>query len=163
MLSLDSDKDPCCPPPFRRSIGQASRISPPSYVVEPKLDGLSIELVYEEGLLTGAATRGNGLQGEGRDRERPDDLLDSTETEERFAAPIHPFFRSEARSSCELRPSKPSTSDWSPTGRAPFANPRNAAAGSLRQLDPRLTAHSPSRHLPLRHFVGPRARTGQPN
>ena len=112
------------------------------YVVEPKLDGASVELVYEGGRLTRAATRGDGQRGEGitenvrtigsvplalRDTERPvpDFLALRAEVIMRLAA----FESLNARLLEE--------------DRAPFANPRNAAAGSLRQLDPHITASRP--------------------
>ncbi len=66
MLSLDSDADPEAVRRFddrlRKAVGEDAEIR---YVVEPKLDGASVELVYEAGHLTRAATRGDGDRGEG--------------------------------------------------------------------------------------------------
>jgi DNA ligase (NAD+) len=66
MLSLDSDPSPEAVERFdervRKAVGSETRIE---YVLEPKLDGASVELVYEDGLLTRAATRGDGVRGEG--------------------------------------------------------------------------------------------------
>ncbi len=112
------------------------------YVVEPKLDGASIELVYEDGLLARAVTRGDGVRGEGvtenartihsvplrlrdADREVPAFLALRAEVIMRLGA-------FEALNARLLESDRP-----------PFANPRNAAAGSLRQLDPRITAARP--------------------
>jgi len=69
MLSLDSTKEPADVERFvdrvRRGLGVEPENPGPTWILEPKLDGVSIELVYEEGVLTRAVTRGNGRQGEG--------------------------------------------------------------------------------------------------
>ena len=64
MLSLDSTKDESELRRFDDRIRKAVD-RPFEYLVEPKLDGASLELVYEEGILTRAVTRGNGMEGEG--------------------------------------------------------------------------------------------------
>ena len=113
-----------------------------AYTLEPKLDGASIELVYEAGRLARAATRGDGVVGEeitanartipavplrlrGGDRPPPARLAVRGEVIMRLGD----FERLNER--------------LLEQGREPFANPRNAAAGALRQLDPRLTAEKP--------------------
>lgn len=117
--------------------------SPVSYTVEPKMDGVAVELVYRQGRLMSAATRGDGLQGElitenvrtiGQVPLKlltdtisvPPDLLEVRG--EIFIG--HKGFAKLNQK--RLRKDLP-----------PFANPRNAAAGSLRQLDARLTAKRP--------------------
>ena len=112
------------------------------YVAEPKYDGLSIELIYEDGNLTTAATRGDGNTGE--------NVLSNVKT----IAEIPLKLRSEKNESPaklvvrgEVFMLKEEFNDFNKTreekGENPFANPRNAAAGSLRQLDPKITAERP--------------------
>lgn len=110
------------------------------YVMEPKIDGLACSLVYENGKLVRAATRGDGVVGENvtanvrtiraipltltvPEGEEVPELLD---VRGEVYMPRHEFMRLN-----EERAEK---------GEAEFANPRNAAAGSLRQLDPQVTA-----------------------
>ena len=112
------------------------------YVLEPKLDGVSVELVYEGGMLARASTRGDGMRGEGvtenvrtiksvplrlstKKRKAPKVLAVRGEV----LMPIAAFEKLNAR--------------LAEDGKEPFANPRNAAAGSLRQLDPKITASRP--------------------
>jgi len=111
-------------------------------VVEPKLDGLAIELVYENGLLVTAATRGDGITGE--DVTSNVRTIRSVPLHLRRAAPP----RLEVRAEIVLLREDLRTLNERlvAEGEAPFANPRNAAAGSIRQLDPRVTS---SRKLEL--------------
>jgi DNA ligase (NAD+) len=110
------------------------------YSAEPKLDGLAVSLVYEQGRLVRAATRGDGFTGEDvthnvrtiravpvhlRGRTLPDRL----EVRGEVYMPRDGFAALNARLVAD--------------GARPFVNPRNAAAGSLRQLDPRVTAARP--------------------
>ncbi len=141
MLSLDSSAAEAALQRFderlRRALGGEV-----AYVVEPKLDGASVELVYEEGVLVRGSTRGDGRKGEGvtenlrtipavplrlRDEERP--------------APRVLAVRGEVL--MELEAFEGLNERLLAEGKAPFANPRNAAAGALRQLDTRLTAQRP--------------------
>jgi len=115
------------------------------YVVEPKLDGLAVELIYENGAFVQGSTRGDGVNGEdvtqnlrtvgglGANRGVPEQLAgeppprlevrgEALLQKEHFAAMNRIIVRQ---------------------GGEPFANPRNAAAGSLRQLDWRITANRP--------------------
>lgn len=110
------------------------------YVMEPKIDGLACSLIYENGRLVRAATRGDGSVGENvtanvrtirsiplvlkaADGEEVPELLD---VRGEVYMPRHEFMRlNEERAEA---------------GESEFANPRNAAAGSLRQLDPQVTA-----------------------
>lgn len=112
------------------------------YTAEPKMDGLAIELVYERGILRQASTRGDGINGEEVShnvrtiRSIPLRLLDT----------YKPFpERLEVRGEVymQIRDFKEFNRKRNQDGEAPFANPRNAAAGSLRQLDPRITAERP--------------------
>ncbi|MHB8188636.1 MAG: NAD-dependent DNA ligase LigA [Dermatophilaceae bacterium] len=121
------------------------------YLCELKIDGLAINLLYERGRLVRAATRGDGRTGE--------DVTNNVRTIEGIPHQLngtkHPgsievrgevFFPVEAFA--ELNAALVEA------GKAPFANPRNAAAGSLRQKDPRVTASRPLRMLV--HGIGAR-------
>jgi len=105
------------------------------YVVEPKIDGLSVALTYENGIFVQGATRGDGYTGE-----------DVTENLKMIrilplvlpSAPRRLVVRGEA-----FMPKKAFArlnEERENSGEPPFANPRNAAAGSIRQLDPKVTA-----------------------
>jgi DNA ligase (NAD+) len=142
MLSLDSGGDEDAVRRFDTRLRSALGDDDIRYVVEPKLDGLSVELVYEGGRLVRAATRGDGRVGEditANVRTIPSVPLALRSQEQ--AAPallalrgeaiilLEDFERLNARLTQENKPA--------------FANPRNAAAGSLRQLDPSVTAQRP--------------------
>ncbi|HEY7379778.1 MAG TPA: NAD-dependent DNA ligase LigA [Gaiella sp.] len=116
---------------------------PVAYVVEPKIDGSAVSLVYERGVLVRGATRGDGERGEdvtqnlrtidvvplrmrSADGEQPPPLV---EVRGEIYFPLTGFARfNDAQVAA---------------GKKPAPNPRNAAAGSLRQLDPRVTAARP--------------------
>ena len=106
----------------------------PTYVVEPKVDGLSISVHYRHGLLVTAVTRGDGLVGE--------DVTANVRTIRSIPLRLlHAVLSLEARGEVYM----PRVSfqqlnrEREEAGDPPFANPRNAAAGSLRLLDPRVT------------------------
>lgn len=113
-----------------------------AYTFEPKLDGLAVELVYEDGLLTIGSTRGDGLVGENITpnlktiRSIPLRLSEKT-------AQTYPLL--EVRGEVILRKSdfRRLNRQQEELGLEPFANPRNAAAGSVRQLDSRITVSRP--------------------
>jgi len=112
------------------------------YTFEPKLDGLAVELVYEDGALTVGSTRGDGTVGENITpnlktvRSIPLGLSDKT---------ARKYPRLEVRGEVIMRKSDFAklNKHQEEMGLAPFANPRNSAAGSLRQLDSRITAARP--------------------
>jgi len=112
------------------------------YVCEPKLDGLAVELVYENGLLVVASTRGDGSIGE--------DITANVRTIKsvplrllKHGLPIPQRLEVRGEVILDIRGfeqlNRQREEDREPT----FANPRNAAAGSLRQLDPTITASRP--------------------
>jgi DNA ligase (NAD+) len=143
MLSLDSDQDPEALRRFddrvRKALGEDAAVV---YLVEPKLDGLSIELVYEDGLLTLASTRGDGRQGEDVTANiRTIRTVPLRLSERERAVPSLLSVRGEViiRSAEFARLNQRLIGE----GKEPFANPRNSAAGSLRQLDPGLAASRP--------------------
>lgn len=109
-------------------------INNPTYTVEPKMDGLSGSLIYEKGLLVRVATRGNGLVGE--------NITANGKTIKSIPLRIKKDIDIEVRG--EIYMSKASfekaNKEREANGEALFANPRNAAAGSVRQLDSKITA-----------------------
>jgi len=127
-----------------------SRSDPLDYVLEPKFDGLSVELVYQEGVLVQASTRGDGVTGEDVTanvrtiRSIPLRLKPRNPGSDLFGPPALPRLlevRGEVFMPVERFEELNRTREQA--GEPPFANPRNAAAGSLRQLDPRVTAGRP--------------------
>jgi len=127
---------------IKRFLGISEKVE---YVVEPKMDGVAVELIYENGIFVAGSTRGDGIKGE--------DITQNLKTIK--SIPLHMLDREEKipellevrgevymtiekfKELNELRMNE---------GQSLFANPRNAAAGSLRQLDPSITA---KRHLDI--------------
>lgn len=115
------------------------------FAVEPKMDGLAVELVYEEGLFTKGSTRGDGYTGE--------DVTLNLRTVRTIPLHLAPDIRKKAvpPKRLEVRGEvflpldsfKKLNTEREKKGEPVFANPRNAAAGSLRQLDPKVTASRP--------------------
>ena len=127
-----------------RASGDAERAGAAvTYMAEPKLDGLAISLVYEDGRLVQAATRGDGETGE--------DVTANVRTVRPIPLHLGDRLGDDARGVLEvrgevfmrrsefLRLNERLEAD----GQRGFMNPRNAAAGSLRQLDPKVTARRP--------------------
>jgi len=122
-----------------RATNHEPRTTSFTYLVEPKVDGVSMSLLYEDRRLVRAATRGNGTVG--------DDVTANVRTIKAVPLTLPP----EAPETLEVRGEVYMTRDGfvklnmreEEAGREPFANPRNAAAGSLKQLDPREAANRP--------------------
>lgn len=117
---------------------------PISYMAEPKLDGLAVELVYENGLFVQGSTRGNGIVGE--------DITAQLRTVPSIPLRLQentiPLLEVRGEVFMDRDGFDKLNRDREEIGEPLFANPRNAAAGSLRQLDPKITAQRP-----LRFFV----------
>ncbi|NOX96534.1 MAG: NAD-dependent DNA ligase LigA [Nitrospirae bacterium] len=109
-------------------------------VVEPKLDGCAVELVYEEGLFVRGSTRGDGMTGEDVTWNLKM-LRDIPQRLKGISIPDYLEVRGEVY--IKVEKFKELNSGQAKRGEKLFANPRNAAAGSLRQLDPKVTASRP--------------------
>ena len=110
------------------------------YVCEPKMDGLAVSLAYERGEFTIGATRGDGTTGE--------DVTQNLRTVKSLPLrlAVHqppPLFEVRGEVFLPLEAFQRMNREREENGEEPFANPRNAAAGSIRQLDPRITARRP--------------------
>ncbi len=110
-----------------------------TFVVEPKLDGLAVELVYLDGRLEGAGTRGDGRVGE--------DVTHTLSTVRNVPLSLRPPFPRRLAVRGEVLYPLAGFLDMNARrtreGEKPFENPRNAAAGTVRQLDPRVAAARP--------------------
>ena len=143
MLSLDASGDGDDVRDFddrvRRELARESYDGEVSYVCEPKYDGLSIELVYEDGILERAATRGDGREG--------DDVTENVRTIRsiplRLAGDPPEFLAVRGEIYIPLDAFRAFNRERVERGDEPFANPRNAAAGTIRQLDPTVVAQRP--------------------
>ncbi|MCQ4162078.1 NAD-dependent DNA ligase LigA [Roseomonas sp. GC11] len=165
MLSLDNAFAPEDFAEFTRSIRRFLRLDEAEvlrFVAEPKIDGLSVNLTYENGIFVRGATRGDGTEGE--DITRNLETFSEAILPRRLAAPFPAqieirgevfmtkadflaFREEQARLAEEREQRRARGEKVGPEIRIP-ANPRNAAAGSLRQLDPEIT-----RSRPLRLFA----------
>ena len=114
--------------------------SPIEYTVEPKMDGLAVELVYENGKLTVAATRGDGYTGENVTANIKTILTVPLKLFSIENAGIPRLLEARGEVYMEKEEFKKLNQKRVDEDLPPFANPRNAAAGSLRQLDPKVTA-----------------------
>ena len=120
----------------RRAAERLGTDEPLEYLAEPKLDGLAVTAIYRAGLLERAATRGDGFKGE--------DVTANVRTIRAFPLRLH----GKAPALLEVRGEvfmprrgfERLNREAEARGEKTFVNPRNAAAGSLRQLDPRITA-----------------------
>jgi len=129
----------------QRGLADAYGAVEPAVVAELKIDGLAVALTYDNGQLDVAATRGNGEVGE--------DITHNIRTVHRIPLRVPPDGANnaappqhmEVRGEVFMRKSEfeALNTRLRASGEDPFANPRNAAAGSLRQLDPRVTAERP--------------------
>lgn len=117
-----------------RRLAGAERVE---YVAELKIDGVAVTLTYEEGLFVRGATRGDGVQGE----DVTQNLRTIGSIPLRLTRPVTLDVRGEVYMTKEGF--RALNERRAATGEPLFANPRNASAGSLRQLDPKVTAQRP--------------------
>lgn len=149
MLSLDNCFSPEELSAWAARVSRDASRSDFHYLCELKIDGLAVNLLYERGRLVRALTRGDGRTGE--------DVTNNVKTIEhiphQLAGSDHPT-RVEIRGEVyfPLEAFGDLNASLIEAGKAPFANPRNSAAGSLRQKDPRVTATRPL-HM-LVHGIG---------
>lgn len=122
---------------IKRFLGLSSK-EKIEYIAEPKFDGLSCEIVYRDGILEVASTRGDGITGEDVTpnvktiKSVPLRLLDYVD--------IPPYIEIRGEVLMSKKDFEELNRELIKRGEKPFANPRNAASGSLRQLDPSITA-----------------------
>lgn len=141
MLSLDSIMAKADVLAFDARVKRDLKVATVTYTAEPKYDGLSVELVYDGGFFVRGATRGDGTTGEEVTvnlrtiRSLPLQLRDGKEV------PAHLVTRGEVY--MKLDEFQQLNRRITERGEEPFANPRNAASGALRQLDSRITAGRP--------------------
>ncbi|GAB3956745.1 NAD-dependent DNA ligase LigA [Streptomyces sparsus] len=144
MLSLDNAFSDEELDSWAERLGRELEGLPHHFLCEHKIDGLAVNLTYENGRLTRAATRGDGRTGEDitpnvrtiddiPERLTGEDVPSLVEIRGEVFFPMARFQELNARLVAD--------------GKPPFANPRNAAAGSLRQKDPKVTASRPLRML----------------
>lgn len=125
---------------YKRAV-EAAGGAAPEFVVEPKVDGTAVEVVYEKGLFVGGSTRGDGDVGE--------DITDNLRTIRglplrlKGASPERLELRGEVY--FPVKDFEKMNRELAAKGEKTFMNPRNSAAGSLRQLDPKITASRPLR------------------
>jgi DNA ligase (NAD+) len=143
MLSLDNTYSQ---EEVRDFVNRVQRLLPKEeldWIVEPKVDGLAINLQYEQGVFTCGSTRGDGTTG--------DDITANLKTIRSIPTRLHGNGRDTSPALLEVRGEVHLTkkgfeklnAERKAAGEEEFANPRNAAAGSLKQLDPRIVARRP--------------------
>jgi len=140
MLSLNNAFEEVEVAAFDRRVRESLGQSQIEYAVEPKFDGLAITLTYEQGVLVQGATRGDGYTGE--------DVTNNLRTIRAIPVRLHidnPPRLLEVRGEVFMlkRDFERLNQEQQARGDKTFANPRNAAAGSLRQLDPNITIKRP--------------------
>lgn len=144
MLSLDNIFNSADFADFATKIGRYLKIDTSiRFIIEPKLDGLAVELVYRQGIFVLGSTRGDGQVGE--------NITAQLRTLPSIPLRLHPCDGDGVPDELVVRgevflPQQGFLAlnrQRAAVGEPPFANPRNAAAGSLRQLDPKITAQRP--------------------
>ncbi len=144
MLSLENAMRETDLIEFKNRITKLLGVDDVEYVAEPKIDGLAVELVYENGAFVRGSTRGDGYTGE--------DVTLNLKTIKSIplvlfgppeAPPVPSRLDVRGEVYMDVDDFENLNKEREKNGEPPFANPRNAAAGSLRQLDPNITATRP--------------------
>ncbi|MCP4203443.1 MAG: NAD-dependent DNA ligase LigA [bacterium] len=147
---------------IEKALGEPGSDTEIAYVCEPKLDGASMELVYENGRFVRGVTRGDGQVGE--------DVTENVRTIKavplKLRAPkgksVPPLLAVRAEVIMPINDFEAFNEKLIAEGKEPFASPRNTAAGALRQLDPRLVAERPLDIYVYDLLVGDLAEIGAP-
>jgi len=141
LLSLDNAMDEGEIREFVARILKGLPDAEIEFVCEPKIDGLAVELVYENGIFVSGSTRGDGVTGE----EITQNLktIRSVPLKLQTNRPIPSLLEVRGEVYMDKADFQHLNEQQLQDGKAPFANPRNSAAGSLRQLDPQITAKRP--------------------
>lgn len=128
---------------YQRAMSLSTPLDAPGFVVQPKIDGLSVILRYEGGRFVSGLTRGDGVTGE--------DVTRNVRTVKSVPLILRPGYPDSLEVRGEVYLPRKDFADLNrereEAGLMTFANPRNAAAGSLRQLDPSVTAARPLRAI----------------
>lgn len=136
MLSLDSSEEEGKVRDFGERVRE--ELGDVEYSIEPKFDGLSVEIVYRDGELEAAITRGDGVEG--------DDITENARTINEIPLKLRDA-PGEISVRAEIYMPRDGFHEINEKrvqeGKEPFANPRNAAAGTVRQLDPSVVAERP--------------------
>ena len=140
MLSLDNVFDSDSLNDFMQRVMDKSNLAETAFCIEPKLDGLAASIIYENGVLVQAATRGDGLTGE--------NVTENVKTIGNLPLKLRGDnipTRLEVRGEVFMLKAgfEKLNKKLIDAGEKPFVNPRNAAAGSLRQLDSKIAAIRP--------------------
>jgi DNA ligase (NAD+) len=143
MLSLANAFSPEDIIEFDNRIKRLAKVEYMAYVAEPKLDGLAVDLIYENGFFIRGATRGDGATGEDVTQNLKTISSLPLKMRKDRGKSIPDFIEIRGEVYMEREPFQKLNSRRIEEGEEPFANQRNAAAGSLRQLDPKITARRP--------------------
>ncbi len=139
MQSLDSAADETAVREFDERVRRGLAIDAVAYVGELKFDGLSVEVVYRDGVLETGATRGDGMRGE----QITDNLRTIASIPLRLDGPAPAMLAVRGEVYVPLAGFHRLNRERLERGEEPFANPRNLAAGAIRQLDSSITAQRP--------------------
>ncbi len=145
MLSLESSHEPRILEDFHRRVLEAAEETRVNYLIQPKVDGVSVELTYENRRLSRAATRGDGFTGE----DITLNIRAIATIPRTISAPAPPLVVVRGEIFMPVDSFRKLNEQLITEDIKPFANPRNATSGSLRQLDPAITASRPLELFPF--------------